>query len=198
MSLRRSYRLWAPIYDPFIERASRAARAASLAALARDGRLDVLLSGIGTGLDLPHLPRTHRYTGVDLTPAMLRRAAARAAGLELRLVEGDSQRLPFADAAFDAAVLHLIVAVVPDPAACLRETARVLKPGGSVLLIDKFLRRGAGARVRRTLNPLTRRLATRLDVVFEDELRKVPELRVEEDAPLMLGGWFRRIRLEKR
>ncbi|MFZ5558263.1 MAG: class I SAM-dependent methyltransferase [Pseudomonadota bacterium] len=198
MSLRRSYRLLAPLYDPFVDRASRAARRESLAALPREGRLDVLLSGIGTGLDLPHLPRHHRYTGVDLTRAMLRRAAARAAGLDLRLVEGDSQRLPFGAAVFDAAVLHLIVAVVPDPAACLRETARVLKPGGTVLLIDKFLRPGARAHVRRALNPVARRLATRLDVVFEEVMQAVPELRVAENAPLLLNGWFRRIRLEKR
>lgn len=198
MSLRASYRLLAPIYDPFIDRASRAARAASLAALPREGRLDVLISGIGTGLDLPHLPRSHRYVGVDLTPAMLRRAARRAAGLTLALVEGDSQRLPFRDAAFDAAVLHLIVAVVPDPAGCLREAARVLKTGGSVLVIDKFLRPGSGAPLRRALNPLARRLATRLDVVFEDVLRRVPALELAEDAPLMLNGWFRRIRLTKK
>ncbi len=198
MSLRASYRILAPIYDPFIDRASRAARAASLAALPREGRLDVLISGIGTGLDLPHLPRSHRYVGVDLTPAMLGRAARRAAGLELTLVEGDSQRLPFGDAVFDAVVLHLIVAVVPDPAACLREAARVLKPGGSVLLIDKFLRPGSGAPLRRALNPLSRRLATRLDVVFEDVLRRVPDLRLAENAPLMLNGWFRRIRLTRK
>lgn len=198
MSLRASYRLLAPIYDPFIERASRTARARSLAALPRQGRLDVLISGIGTGLDLPHLPHVHRYTGVDLSPAMLARAGRRAAGIDLRLVEGDSQRLPFADAVFDAAVLHLIVAVVPDPAACLRETARVLKPGGGALVIDKFLRPGARAHLRRALNPLARRVATRLDVVVEDALRAVPELRIAEDAPLLLNGWFRRIRLEKR
>lgn len=197
MSLRASYRLLAPIYDPVVDRASRAARAASLAALPRQGRLDVLISGIGTGLDLPHLPRSHRYVGVDLTPAMLRRAARRAAGLDLTLVEGDSQRLPFGDACFDAAVLHLIVAVVPNPAACLREAARVLRPGGCVLLIDKFLRTGNGAPLRRALNPLSRRLATRLDVVFEDVLQQVPELRLAENAPLMLNGWFRRIRLTR-
>jgi ubiquinone/menaquinone biosynthesis C-methylase UbiE len=198
MSLRSSYRLLAPIYDPFVEHASRAARAESLAALPRQGRLDVLLSGIGTGLDLPHLPHAHRYTGLDLSPAMLARAGRRAAGLDLRLVEGDSQRLPFADAVFDAAVLHLIVAVVADPAACLRETARVLKPGGTALVIDKFLRPGARARLRRALNPLARRVATRLDVVFEEALDAVPEFRLAEDAPLLLNGWFRRIRLAKR
>ncbi len=59
---------------------------------------------------------------------------------------------------------------------CSAEIARVVKPGGSVLKFDKFLRRGQPALLRRLANPLVRRVATRLDVVFEDLLREAPEL----------------------
>lgn len=196
MSLKLSYTLIAPLYDAAIAAATLSARRRSLAALpAARGR--VLLAGIGTGLDLPLLPSDHDYIGLDLTPAMLARALPRAGGLNFQPLQGDAQRLPFADASFDAAVLHLILAVVPDPAACLGEIARVLKPGGRVLIFDKFLRPGQTAWLRRLVNPLVRRVATRLDVVFEEVLAQAPGLRLEDDQPALAGGWFRLIRLRR-
>lgn len=196
MTLKTSYTLIAPLYDAAIDRASRAARRASLAHLpAAPGR--ILIDGIGTGLDLPLLPKQHHYVGLDLTAAMLARARPRASGLDFRAVQGDAQCLPFADAAFDHAVLHLILAVVPNPNACLAEIARVVKPGGSVLVFDKFLKRGQPALLRRLANPLVRRLATRLDVVFEDVLGHTSGLALEHDQPMLAGGWFRLIRLRR-
>ena len=198
MSLRLSYTLLAPFYDLVAGTAFTAARQASLAALPREGHGRVLVNGVGSGLDLPFLPRAHRYVGLDLTRAMLARSLRRAAGLEFAAVRGDSLALPFRDASFDHAVLHLILAVVPDAAGALAETARVVRPGGGILIFDKFLKRGQSAPLRRLLNPLVARMVTRLDVVFEDILLDVPGLRVVSDEPAVAGGWFRRIRLEKR
>ena len=195
--LRRSYRLLAPVYDLAVRGALARARARSLARLQRRARGDVLVAGIGTGLDLPLLPPAHRYVGIDLTRAMLSRAVGRRGPLEVCFVEGDVQALPFADAGFDMAVLHLVLAVVPRPADCLAEVARVLRPGGRVLLFDKFLRPGERAWLRRALNPVARRIATRTDVVFEDVLAEVPGLAVIADEPALAGGWFRLIELEK-
>jgi phosphatidylethanolamine/phosphatidyl-N-methylethanolamine N-methyltransferase len=157
----------------------------------------VLLAGVGTGLDLPHLPPQHHYVGLDLNRAMLRRALPRIGRADFTPTQGDAQRLPFADASFDCAVLHLIVAVVPEPTQCFAEIARVLRPGGQVLIFDKFLRRGQSAHLRRLVNPLMRRVATRLDVVFEDLLVAAPGLALEHDQPALAGGWFRMIRLRK-
>jgi len=196
--LRRAYRLLAPVYDLAVRSALARARARSLARLQRGARGEVLIAGIGTGLDLPLLPPAHRYVGIDLTRAMLARAVARRGPLEVCFVEGDVQALPFADAGFDMAVLHLILAVVPRPAHCLAEIARVLRPGGRALLFDKFLRPGERAWLRRALNPVARRIATRTDVVFEDVLAEVPGLAVVADEPALVGGWFRLIELEKR
>ncbi len=196
MSLQHSYTLIAPFYDAAIARATESARKRSLAALpAEPGK--VLLAGVGTGLDLPLLPERHHYVGLDLTQAMLRRALPRVGTADFVAVQGDAQYLPFAAGSFDSAVLHLILAVVPEPARCLGEIARVVKPGGSVLIFDKFLRRGQPAWLRRLANPLVRRVATRLDVVFEDLLRAVPELALEYDQPALAGGWFRSIRLRR-
>lgn len=196
MSLKHTYTLIAPFYDAAIERATRASRKRSLSALGEvPGR--VLLAGVGTGLDLPHLPPTHHYVGLDLNQAMLRRALPRVGNIEFMPIQGDAQHLPLADNSFDAAVLHLILAVVPEPARCFSEIARVVKPGGQVLVFDKFLRRGQTALVRRLVNPLVRRIATRLDVVFEDLLAEAPGLVLEHDQPALVGGWFRMIRLRK-
>ena len=92
MSLKHSYTLIAPFYDAFLDAATRGARRRSLSALADAPPLDVLVNGVGTGLDLPHLPPQHRYTGVDLTRAMLRQALPRATALDFRPVQGDAQR----------------------------------------------------------------------------------------------------------
>jgi phosphatidylethanolamine/phosphatidyl-N-methylethanolamine N-methyltransferase len=197
LSLRKSYTLIAPFYDGFLTAATRAARRRSLLPLDRERGRDVLLVGVGTGLDIPHLPAQHRYVGIDLTRAMLRRARRRHSPAPIGFVEGDAQRLPFADHSFDAAVLHLILAVVPHPGRCLAEVARVVRPGGAVLVFDKFLRPGERAAWKRALNALTRRVATRLDVVFEDTLLHAPSLECLSNEAALAGGWFRLIRLRK-
>jgi phosphatidylethanolamine/phosphatidyl-N-methylethanolamine N-methyltransferase len=195
LSLQFSYTLIAPFYDLVVGRASARSRAQSLAELRSESDLRVLINGVGTGLDFPHLAPAQRYIGLDLTRAMLDRAKMRAHGLNLALVQGDALELPFSDRCFDDVVLHLILAVVPDPVRCLKETARVLKSGGRVLIFDKFLRPDEPAWLRRVLSPYTSRIATRLDVVLEDVLAKVPQLKLESDEPALFGGWFRRIKL---
>jgi phosphatidylethanolamine/phosphatidyl-N-methylethanolamine N-methyltransferase len=196
LSLKHTYTLIAPFYDAAISKATQAARKRSLSALPETPG-HVLLAGVGTGLDLPHLPPQHHYVGLDLNQSMLRRALPRVDQIDFLPVQGDAQRLPFADNSFDSAVLHLILAVVPQPAHCFAEIARVLKPCGEVLVFDKFLRHGQTALLRRLANPLMRRIATRLDVVFEDLLSEAPSLKLEHDQPALAGGWFRMIRLRK-
>ncbi len=73
----------------------------------------------------------------------------------------------------------------------------MLKPGGTVIILDKFLRPQQTALLRRALNPLSRRIATRMDVVFEDVSSAVPQLQKVSDIPLLAGGWFRGIVLQK-
>ncbi len=195
--LRLSYSFIAPLYDALIERPLREARKQSLSALPTGGSKRVLVSGVGTGLDLPLLPTQHRYAALDFNSSMLSRARPRGAGMTVDFVLGDSMALPFADAQFDHVVLHLIVAVTPEPRRCLSEAARVLKPGGTVIVFDKFLRMQQRAPLRRAFNALTRRFATRMDVVFEEVLLAAPELEVVSDTPMLAHGWFRGIVLRK-
>ncbi len=197
MSLKVSYTFLAPLYDLVAGPAFRAARRDSLAALPREARGTVLINGVGSGLDFQFLPRGHRYVGLDLTQAMLSRSVRRAAGHEFSPVLGNSLALPFRDACFDHAVLHLILAVVPDAGRALAETARVVRPGGSILVFDRFLKHNQRAPLRRLLNLLAERLVTRLDVVLDDVVPRVPGLRVLSDEPAVGNGWFRRVRLER-
>lgn len=196
--LRWSYSLIAPFYDMAVARSLRVARSRSLSSLPSNAAGKVLLSGIGTGLDLPLLPELHHYTALDFNAAMLSRAKPRGTGLRVEWVMGDSMALPFSDEHFDYVVLHLILAVVPQPVLCLSEAARVLKPGGAIIIFDKFLRPKKLALLRRALNPLTRRFATRMDVVFEEVLQEVSAMQLVSDVPLLAGGWFRGIVLQKK
>jgi ubiquinone/menaquinone biosynthesis C-methylase UbiE len=196
LGLEHSYALFAPAYDMLLRSVSAPARRRSLAHLPQEGGRRVLLAGVGTGLDVPYLPANNDYVGIDLTRAMLARVPALPA--PLALVQGNAMRLPFGDESFDCAVLHLIVAVVPEPSRCLAEAARVLKRGGMLLVLDKFLRPGQAAPLRRALSPMVSAIATRLDVVWEDLLAAVPQLEVQSDEPALARGWFRLIRATKR
>jgi ubiquinone/menaquinone biosynthesis C-methylase UbiE len=196
LGLQHSYTLFAPAYDLLLRAVSAGARRRSLAHLPSQGAQRVLLAGVGTGLDVPYLPANNDYVGIDITRAMLARVPASPP--PLALVQGNVMRLPFADESFDYAVMHLIVAVVPEPSRCLAEAARVLKRGGTLLVLDKFLRPGQAAPLRRALSPFTRAIATRLDVVWEDLLAAVPQIAMQSDEPVLARGWVRLIRATKR
>jgi ubiquinone/menaquinone biosynthesis C-methylase UbiE len=190
---RGAYTLLAPWYDLLLAAATRPIRIESLRRLQPGRERDLLICGAGSGLDLSHLPAGLTVTALDLTPAMLDRARRRALrlGRPVSFVVGDATALPFHDQVYDAVVLHLILAVVPRPDLALAEAARVVRPGGRLLILDKFLRPGERAPLRRMANVLLAHFLTRTDVVFEEALAAVPELRVEEDRPALLGGWFR-------
>jgi len=98
----------------------------------------VLEVAIGTGRNLPFYPPGVAITGIELSPAMLAIARRRAAelGLEVELYEGDAQALPFAGALFDTVVCTLSLCAIPDHASAIAEMARVLRPGGRLLLLD--------------------------------------------------------------
>ena len=197
--LRYSYTLMAPFYDALTAQVTLAARRSSLMRLPASSDAPVLLVGIGSGLDIPLLPPGTDYLGVDLTPAMLRRAQRRAqtAAARVWLLQGDAHHLPCADECCAAVVLHLILAVAPQPQRTLAEAVRVLRPGGQLLILDKFLHTGQHAPLRRLIGPVIGRLATRTDVELEPLLATQPELRVLDDQPALVGGWFRQISLEK-
>jgi len=78
--------------------------------------------------------RWGEVTGLDYVPELLQRAAerARAERLELELIEGDAERLPFEDAHFDVALSTYGIMFAPDQEQAAREMVRVVKPGGKI------------------------------------------------------------------
>lgn len=101
--------------------------------------LDVLDAACGTGrYTIPLAQAGARVTGIDLSEEMLDVARRKAAGggLSLDLRVGDVRALPFADASFDLAICALALCHLPDLSPAARELARVLRPGGRVVISD--------------------------------------------------------------
>ena len=90
--------------------------------------------GFGTNANAAHRPASAHVIGIDLSEAMLARATAGTDGVPAAVA--DVQALPFADGAFDWAVATLVFCEVADPLAGLRELRRVLRPGGSLHLLE--------------------------------------------------------------
>lgn len=189
------------LYDAVIGPISREARDQAVAGLnlPPEGRL--LVAGVGSGLDLPHLPRGVRGVGVDLSDGMLRRARKRRAGLgmpffELRKMDAGSLDLP--DESFDAVYLPLIVTVAPDGPGVLAEAARVTKPGARLVVLDRFWseNRPRPVAVRRA-GSLLGSLATHIDRRFSEIHAGAPDLRVLDDETLAPSGFLQLIILEK-
>ncbi|HET7291790.1 MAG TPA: methyltransferase domain-containing protein [Vicinamibacteria bacterium] len=190
------YTLWAPVYD-LVGRRFDGQRRASLRLLALRPEERVLIVGAGTGADIPYLPEDCIAIVTDFTPAMLARARPRLRDrTHLAIMDGHDLAVRFASC--DAVVLHLILAVIPDPLRCLQESARVLRPGGRVVVFDKFVRSQRPAAALRLLNLVTRVLFTDVTRNLEDIVsRSGAPLRIEHDEPALFKGLFRRVLLRR-
>src|SRR5262245_39028582 len=161
----KAYARWAPVYDLVFGAVFEEGRRAAIAAINRIGG-HILDVGVGTGISLPDYAPTSRVVGIDLSEPMLRKAQERVAELGLRNVAGltvmDAERLAFPDATFDVVVAQYVLNTVPNPEATLNEFARVLKPGGELVLVNRI---GADAGLRRTFEycfaPMARKLGWR-------------------------------------
>jgi ubiquinone/menaquinone biosynthesis C-methylase UbiE len=175
--LRFRYSFWAPHYDRVTKFPEERRRSIELLDLRPGERLVVI--GCGTGADLPFIPLGIEVLAVDLTPAMIRQAMAHARpGIEFRVMDGMALDLP--DGSFDAAILHMVLEVIPDPARCLAEAARVLRVGGRLAVFDKFLPEGERP------GPLRRAGLALLDFVFTSTNRRMGEILARSGAPFVV------------
>jgi phosphatidylethanolamine/phosphatidyl-N-methylethanolamine N-methyltransferase len=197
----KAYARWAPVYDLVFGSVFDRGRKASIAAAERIGGR-ILEVGVGTGLSLPEYAWTNRLTGVDLSAPMLRKAKDRVAEHRLTNVDAlavmDAQHLGFADGAFDVVVAQYVITAVPNPEATLDEFARVVRPGGEIILVNHL---GAETGLRATFEgcfaPVARRLGWRPEFRWERLARWAEShggVTVIERRPMPPMGHFSLIR----
>ena len=160
-AVEKVYARWAPVYDLVFGAVFERGRRAVVAASERVGRR-ILEVGVGTGLSLPFYSDGSRVTGIDLSEEMLDKARARVAKGRLRHVENlaimDCERLGYPDASFDVVTAQCVVNTVPNPEKAMEEFARVLRPGGEIILLNRI---GADAGPRRVFERLFQPVANR-------------------------------------
>jgi phosphatidylethanolamine/phosphatidyl-N-methylethanolamine N-methyltransferase len=199
-----AYDRWAPIYDlVFGGVFSKGRRAAIIATNNIGGR--VLEVGVGTGISLPQYAPNVRIFGTDISEGMLRKAKARVAELRLKNVEGlavmDAEKLEFPDNSFDVVMAQYVVTAVPNPEAALDEFARVLRPGGEMILLSR-VSADAGLRhfIERRLQPVVRQLGFRTDFAWSRYTQwasKAHGVELVERRPVPPLGHFSLIRFRK-
>jgi len=170
-TITKAYARWAPVYDLVFGAVFERGRAAAIEAAERIGGR-ILEVGVGTGISLPDYSRRNRIYGVDISAPMLEKAQERVTKLGLSHVEGlavmDAEHLDFPDESFDVVVAQYVVTTVPNPEATLDEFARVLKPGGEIILVSRV---GAEAGMRRALEkwfaPAARKLGWRTEFSWQ-------------------------------
>jgi phosphatidylethanolamine/phosphatidyl-N-methylethanolamine N-methyltransferase len=203
-SVMKSYARWAPVYDLVFGKVFERARTEAIAATQRVGGR-VLDVGVGTGICLPRYTRASSVVGIDLSEPMLRKARRRVAELGLTNIETlvvmDAEHMDFPDNSFDAVVAQYVVNTVPHPDDALAEFARVVKPGGEIILINRV---GADAGVRRALEagfaPAAHWLGWRPEFrwsLFTAWLQRTPDIRLLERRPVPPFGHFSLIRFGK-
>ncbi|HML12488.1 MAG TPA: methyltransferase domain-containing protein [Xanthobacteraceae bacterium] len=203
-TIEKAYARWAPVYDLVFGAVFERGRQAAIAAAERVGGR-VLEVGVGTGISLPDYARTTRVYGVDISEPMLRKARERVTELKLANVEGlsvmDAADLSFPDASFDVVVAQYVITTVPDPEGALDEFARVLKPGGEIVLMSRV---GAEDGLRRTLEhwfaPVACRLGWRSEFAWQryaSWAAATPGMRLIERRAMPPFGHFCLIRFAK-
>jgi len=193
------YRLWAPVYDAAVGGFFMAGRKRAMALAGLRPGERVLLVGVGTGADLLLMPAGVSAVCVDLSPEMLAQAQKKlsASSSKVILMQGDAQKLLVEPDSFDVAIFNLILSVIPDGAACLRENFRALKPGGRAVVFDKFLpNEGRLTMGRRVVNWGSTLLGTDITRRFGDLCHEV-NLEVISNEPSLMGGMYRVILLRK-
>jgi len=203
-SMKKAYARWAPVYDLTYRRLTAPGRRAAVEAGVACGRT-ILEVGAGTGMSLEEYPSDCSVIATDLSGDMLKLAMRKVREQRLGHVKGvvvmDGCHLGFPDGAFDAVSAQMMITLVPDPEGALDEFARVLRPGGEIILVNHFgADGGLQARLEEAVAPLVSKVGwssafkiARLDAWAR---RRGDFTRVGVQ-PLNPFGFFKLVRLRK-
>ncbi len=207
-SVTRAYARWAPVYDLVFGKVFEAGRRASIAAAERacgpqGGR--ILEVGVGTGISLPDYSRVNRLVGCDISGPMLQKAVERVQAHRLDNVEllavMDAERMPLPDASFDVVVAQFVITAVPHPEETLDEFARVIRPGGEIVLVNHIgAESGPRHMFEQCFAPLARKLGWRPEFPFarlSDWATRHGGVRLVERRPMPPLGHFSLVRFAR-
>jgi phosphatidylethanolamine/phosphatidyl-N-methylethanolamine N-methyltransferase len=199
-----AYGRLAPIYDLVFGPVFRKGRSEAIKVAERIGGR-ILEVGVGTGLSLPQYAATNRIVGVDISQKMLDVARKRVEKRGLANVEsievGDAEALRFEDDSFDVVVAQYVVTACPSPEKALDEFARVVRPGGEIVITTRIgADGGMRAGIEKKLMPVTTKLGWRTEFPFSRYTQWASgngSVKMVEDRPLPPLGHFWLIRFEK-
>ena len=191
--VKRAYKFYAPAYDFVFDWIFHPGREQAMRLLDVKRNDHVLEVGIGTGLNLPLYPTHCHITGIDLSEEMLEKAQDKVIELGLigvTLKVMDATVMDFGDSEFDSAVATYTISAVPDPVGVLREMRRVVKPGGSIVLLNHFRseRRVVG-RLEDLVSPVCTRLGWKSNLPFEPLLKQVGLIPDISTKVNLFNGW---------
>lgn len=190
------YKYLSGIYDAFFRPFFTGARKKAFQMISPNTGDKVLLAGVGTGLDLKYFTAGVDVTGIDISEDMLNKAQEKNKDIKADLKIMNAEELLFDNNTFDYVVLNLILSVVENPKKAMAEAVRVLKPGGTMLIWDKFMAKGRLSPVRKILNKITSFIGTDITRVFED-IAQGQNITVVSDKGVMMGKNYRVILVKK-
>jgi len=189
----RVYSSYAGVYDKVFGRVFQDSREAVVRNLKVAPGERVLEVGVGTGLCLPLYPANCDITAIDVSQAMLDKAAQRVDELGLtnvKLMRMDAGAMDFADSSFDIVVAAYVVTAVPDYRKLMEEMVRVSRPGGRLILLNHFTQDSPIiAAVEKAISPICARIGFRTDLSVDEVIDGWPLIKERDERVKPLGMW---------
>ena len=187
------YANFAGVYDRVFGRVFQDSREAVVRNLKVAPGDRVLEVGVGTGLCLPLYPPNCDITAIDLSEAMIGKAAERVKELGLsnvKLMKMDAGAMEFADSTFDLVIAAYVVTAVPDYRKLMEEMVRVSRPGGRLIMLNHFTQDSPIiAAVEKAISPICIKMGFRTDLSVDEVIDGWPLIKERDERVKPLGMW---------